>query len=77
MIRSYQVDFMPMHPKEFVALYGRRFAVRISGYPWDTLSKYLSNPESKRYIDPKESVKLHFGAIHQIILFNSKPQVSL
>jgi hypothetical protein len=65
-----------MDPKEFVALYGRRFAVRISGYPWDTLSKYLAKPESKRYINPSDSVKLHFGAIHQIITTNSKPQES-
>ena len=65
-----------MSPKEFVALYGKKFAARVSGYPVETLAKYLAKPESKRYINPSDSVKLHFGAIHQIINTNSKPQES-
>lgn len=75
MIR-HRVDIVPMDPKEFVALYGKKFAARISGYPEETLSKYLAKPESKRYINPSDSVKLHFGAIHQVILSNSKVQES-
>jgi hypothetical protein len=65
-----------MDPKEFVALYGKKFAVRVSGYPEETLSKYLAKPESKRYINPSDSVKLHFGAIHQVILTSCKVQES-
>jgi len=76
MIRSSYINIMPMSPKEFVALYGKKFAARVSGYPLQTLGKYLAKPESKRYINPSDSVKLHFGAIHQIINTNSKPQES-
>jgi hypothetical protein len=76
MIRSSQINIIPMDPKEFVALYGKKFAARVSGYPVETLGKYLAKPESKRYINPSDSVKLHFGAIHQIIITNSNPQES-
>lgn len=76
MIRSSQINIIPMHPKEFVALYGKKFAANVSGYPEETLGKYLAKEESKRYINPSESVRMHFGAIHQIIITNSKVQES-
>ncbi|MFM6096096.1 MAG: hypothetical protein ACKPKT_17785 [Dolichospermum sp.] len=68
MLRSSQLNIAPMHPKDFAKLYGKKFAANISGIPEGTLSKYLAHENSVRYLEPSRSVKLHFGAIHKIII---------
>jgi len=67
MIRSKDFIVEPVHPRDFVKMYGREFAIAVSGYCEDTLSKYTSRETSKRYIQPKEAVTMHFGLLHKFI----------
>ncbi|MBE9224061.1 hypothetical protein IQ264_01045 [Phormidium sp. LEGE 05292] len=55
----------PIHPKEFRRKYN--FSVyqmhRLSGIPIETLKHYLADQDTRKYVEPKPNICLHFGEI--------------
>ena len=64
-----KLKVVPVHPKEFRKLHGLSIyqMSRLSGYPVETIKRWVAEADSKRYVEPRDGVKNHFGVLSQVL----------